>query len=65
VKKLLPVIEKQLEPFQPRPHWGKLFTMPPETIRDRYDRFEHFRALVQRYDPEGKFRNTFLDSILG
>jgi hypothetical protein len=39
--------------------------MPPETIRDRYDRFEHFRALVQRYDPEGKFRNTFLDSILG
>jgi xylitol oxidase len=65
VKKLLPVIEKQLEPFQPRPHWGKLFTMPPETIRDRYDRFEHFRALVQRYDPEGKFRNTFLDTILG
>jgi hypothetical protein len=26
VSKLLPVIEKELAPFQARPHWGKLFT---------------------------------------
>jgi xylitol oxidase len=29
VSKVLPLIEAQLEPFEPRPHWGKLFTMPP------------------------------------
>ena len=27
VKRLLPVIEKALGPFEVRPHWGKLFTM--------------------------------------
>ena len=26
VRKLLPVIERELRPFKPRPHWGKLFT---------------------------------------
>src|SRR6202043_2940750 len=30
VRKLLPVIEKELAPFNARPHWGKLFTMSPE-----------------------------------
>ena len=29
VRRLLPVIEKELSPFQPRPHWGKLFTLSP------------------------------------
>jgi alditol oxidase len=29
VRRLLPVIEKELAPFQPRPHWGKLFTLSP------------------------------------
>ena len=32
VSKLLPLIEKELAPFQARPHWGKLFTMAPASI---------------------------------
>ena|SRR3974377_71330 len=32
VQALLPVIEKELAPFQPRPHWGKLFTISPAQL---------------------------------
>ena len=32
VIKLLPVIEKELTPFNVRPHWGKLFTIDPKTL---------------------------------
>ncbi len=27
VRRLLPMVEKELSPFQPRPHWGTLFTV--------------------------------------
>jgi xylitol oxidase len=52
-------VEEQLAPFDPRPHWGKLFTAP-----GRYDRLPDFLRLMQRYDPAGKFRNAFLDTYL-
>ncbi|MFA1771339.1 D-arabinono-1,4-lactone oxidase [Rufibacter glacialis] len=60
VMTLLPLIEEKLEPFHPRPHWGKLFTMSPKVLQYRYERLEDFKQLIQRYDPTGKFRNDFL-----
>ena len=65
VRGLLPVIEAALEPFEPRPHWGKLFTMPWSEVRGRYPRLPDFAALAARLDPVGKFRNAFLDGLLG
>ncbi|RLT45507.1 MAG: FAD-binding protein [Chloroflexi bacterium] len=64
VRGLLPLIEKQLAPFQPRPHWGKLFTMPGEQIQARYPKLHEFRALAQAFDPQGKFRNDYLDATI-
>jgi xylitol oxidase len=61
VQKLLPMIEKELAPFNVKPHWGKLFTLEPDVLRSRYERAEDFLALAEVYDPEGKFRNAFLD----
>lgn len=61
---LLPLIEEALEPFQARPHWGKLFVMPPERLRERFVRLPDFQALVERWDPQGKFRNSYLDRHL-
>jgi xylitol oxidase len=61
VSRLLPVIEKELGPFGARPHWGKLFTMAPSVLRSRYERLPDFLALARKYDPQGKFRNPFLD----
>jgi xylitol oxidase len=64
VSKILPLIEKQLEPFAPRPHWAKLFTIPPEQLQARYARLADFQALVKHNDPEAKFRNEFLSRNL-
>jgi alditol oxidase len=60
VKQILPLIEQQLAPFGPRPHWGKLFTVPPAALQAQYKQLSGFKDLAQRYDPNGKFRNEFL-----
>ena len=62
VKQVLPVIERELAPFHPRPHWGKLFTMPPAELRSRYPRLPEFLQLAAKNDPHGKFRNEFLNT---
>jgi len=64
VSRLLPVIEKELAPFQPRPHWGKLFTISPSDLRSRYQKLPDFIQLAAKYDPKGKFRNDFLNTNL-
>lgn len=61
VVNLLPLMEKQLAPFNPRPHWGKLFTLKPSVLHERIEKLGEFRALVGEHDPEGKFRNAFLE----
>ncbi len=58
---MLPVVERALEPFSPRPHWGKLFVATAEELAPRYPRMADFRDLANRLDPNGKFRNEFLD----
>lgn len=64
VADLLPEIEKRLEPFRPRPHWGKLFVTSKPTLSTRYERLNDFRKLATKYDPEGKFQNAFLQQHL-
>jgi alditol oxidase len=62
VQKLLPVIETELAPFKARPHWGKLFAMAPAELKANYKRLPDFIELSKKYDPQGKFRNEFLDT---
>jgi alditol oxidase len=61
VSKLLPVIEKELAPFDARPHWGKLFTISQGELRRIYKKMPDFIELSRLYDPQGKFHNDFLD----
>jgi xylitol oxidase len=61
VESLLPLLEKELAPFEARPHWGKLFTMAPERLQSLYPRLDDFRTLLRDLDPTGKFRNPFVD----
>jgi xylitol oxidase len=62
VNALLPKIEEKLSPFNVKPHWGKLFTITPATLKSRYEKMKDFQRLMDRYDPEGKFRNEFLNT---
>jgi len=64
VKRLLPIIEERLAPFEARPHWGKLFTTPPARLKSLYPKLGDFQQLLRHYDPEGKFRNDFLNTYI-
>ena len=48
-----------------RPHWGKLHNLDAAVLRERYPRFDDFRSLRRELDPEGLFRNAYLDRVLG
>jgi len=61
VSKLLPVIEKELAQFNARPHWGKLFTISPAELNRIYKKMREFVELSKQYDPQGKFRNEYLN----
>jgi len=61
VSELLPMIESELAPYGVKPHWGKLFRVDPPTLHRRYEKYADFLSLVKKYDPEGKFRNDYLD----
>lgn len=62
VRKLLPIIEKELEPYKVRPHWGKLFTMSPQVLASRYEKLDDFKKMIAMYDPKGKMQNDFLNT---
>jgi alditol oxidase len=64
VMKLIPELEEKLEPFHAIPHWAKLFTMSPSGLQQRFEKIGKFRKLAQEHDPNGKFRNEFLDRYI-
>ncbi|MFT3701040.1 MAG: FAD-binding protein [Agriterribacter sp.] len=61
VMQLLPQIEKELASFDARPHWGKIFTIPAARLNSLYEKLPEFRKMATQFDPQGKFRNSFLD----
>jgi xylitol oxidase len=65
VRALCPEIERVLEPFAPRPHWGKAFAAAADTLRARYPRSREFIALRDELDPRGAFVNPWLEEKLG
>jgi len=65
---VLPVVsllERQLAPFTPRPHWAKIFTISAAELHERYERLPSFLDLARHYDPAGKFRNAYTARCLG
>ncbi|MFI5873628.1 FAD-binding protein [Streptomyces sp. NPDC051445] len=64
---VLPVVravEAALEPYEPRPHWGKVYEVPAAVVRGRYPRIDDFTALARVLDPAGKFTNAFVRDLL-
>jgi alditol oxidase len=63
---MLAQLESVLAPFEARPHWGKLFSAEAEAIAPLYERLPDFVCLVERLDPRGAFRNSWLKArVLG
>jgi xylitol oxidase len=64
VRQVLPMIEAKLAPCETRPHWAKVFTLAPARVQAQYARLKDFKALLAQHDPDGKFRNQFLQTNL-
>ena len=64
VAPVVAAVEERLRAFGARPHWGKVFSTPPDVVRGLYERFDDFEALVRDLDPTGTFRNELLDAYL-
>jgi xylitol oxidase len=54
-------LESALAPFDPRPHWGKVFGLSPADVQRHYPRLRDFRDLLNEHDPDRKFGNAFLE----
>ena len=65
VLNVLPHIEATLAPFNARPHWAKVFTTPKQRLEELYPQIGDFRELAKQYDPQGKFRNHYLEKVFG
>jgi FAD-linked oxidoreductase len=58
-------VEAIMDGYGGRPHWGKRHFQTAATVAERYPRWEDFRAARARLDPDGRFRNHYLDRVLG
>ncbi len=58
-------VEAIMNEYGGRPHWGKRHFQTAATLAERYPRWEDFLAARSRLDPDGRFRNAYLDRVLG
>jgi xylitol oxidase len=66
VQEIVAQIEDALSPFEARPHWGKVFHADAAAIAPLYKRHSDFVRLLERLDPRGAFRNSWLKArVLG
>jgi alditol oxidase len=63
VDPVLDAVEERLLPLGARPHWGKVFHVPPSRVTAMYEHADDFRGLMRAFDPAGKFRNPFVDGF--
>jgi alditol oxidase len=56
-------VEEALEPFAPRPHWGKVSHVGASRVAQRYPRLADARALFERLDPGGRFSGPRLERL--
>ena len=61
---VLPDIQKALEPFGARPHWGKVFTTDPTYLHKQYAALDHFRAFAREMDQHARTEFPLLRGVL-
>ena len=64
VRMLLAEVEAAIADCDPRPHWGKIFAADADALAAAHPRLGDFRQLAARMDPDGVFRNDYLDRLV-
>jgi L-gulono-1,4-lactone dehydrogenase len=58
-------VERIMDDYGGRPHWGKRHYQVAATLRPRYPGWDRFQVVRARLDPEGKFANDYGERVLG
>ncbi|KAI1709859.1 d-arabinono-1,4-lactone oxidase domain-containing protein [Ditylenchus destructor] len=58
---IIPKIEAAIKPYKARPHWAKVYTNKPSDFLQYYPKLKDFKNLVNKLDPNGKFRNAYVN----
>ena len=56
-------VERIMDDYGGRPHWGKLHGRSADELRERYPRWDDAMAMRDRLDPDRTFRNAYLDRV--
>ncbi|KAM3142137.1 hypothetical protein pb186bvf_005791 [Paramecium bursaria] len=65
VLQILPQLEAILNKYRVKPHFGKLFLMNKEKLQDLFGQdFVRLGELIKEKDPQGKFRNEFINNYI-
>lgn len=58
-------VESIMDELEGRPHWGKRHFQTAGTLRSRYPEWDRFTAVRKRFDPHGRFANSYVSRVLG
>jgi L-gulono-1,4-lactone dehydrogenase len=58
-------VERIMEDYGGRPHWGKRHYQSAATLRERYSEWDRFQAVRARLDPGARFQNEYSERVLG
>jgi FAD-linked oxidoreductase len=58
-------VERIMDDYGGRPHWGKLHFQTAETLAPRYPEWDRFQMVRHRLDPDGRFANAYTRRVLG
>ena len=59
------LVERIMDGFGGRPHWGKLHGQRAATLAPRYPQWADFQAARDKLDPDRTFANPYLERVLG
>jgi FAD/FMN-containing dehydrogenase len=58
-------IDRELQRFDARPHWGKVHFLTRDRVEALYPRYEDFQRVRRDFDPHGIFLNPHLRCLFG
>jgi len=58
-------LDRELQRFDARPHWGKIHFLTRDRVEALYPRYDDFQRVRREFDPSGIFLNPHLRDLFG
>jgi FAD/FMN-containing dehydrogenase len=58
-------VDRELQRFDARPHWGKIHFLTRDRVEALYPRYDDFQRVRREFDPSGIFLNPHLRDLFG